>query len=184
MRTSPRSWRPQRFSGSNAIFTDVLLSLLIALLSHDRFAIREAAHKAIVPHVGLAVPHLLKAEKCGDCETARRASSLLAPWFWANGWRLAKPPPGWRVYPWISSIPADWPDRWDVMHHYLALARDKVGGGGDHNDWLDYREAGRLFLVDLAANRIDVGSLAARMADGDRRWCADHHQRCLPDWWR
>jgi hypothetical protein len=80
-------------------------------------------------------------------------------------------PQGWNIFPWIDSLPDDWPGRYEVIHYYLKQA---VAAGYPRSEgplYSAYSEATRLWLRDLIAARQPVGRLLEILAEGHRAWC-------------
>ncbi len=59
-------------------------------------------------------------------------------------------PSDYPVLPWVDRLPDDWPDRKDVIEHYLKLARGYLGDWSQYSEsWMDYRIATQLMIFDL-----------------------------------
>lgn len=98
--------------------------------------------------------------------------------------------PGKARHPWISSNPlkynllGDWLEWWwyEVVYYYLNQAPKNIGVEALHDenyydgpDWLRYREATRLMVVDLLRRRVPTGTIQALlniMAHLDAVWWA------------
>jgi hypothetical protein len=156
---------------------DVILLILIALLGHDRFPVRESAHAHLARLVArdLAVDHLLEAEDNPCLEIATRARHLLGPWFERHADELVQLylPAGWSGFPWIDSLPAEWPGRFEIVCELRGRAI-AAGFKACAPEWPCYREATRLWLRDLVAARQPVAELLEVLCEGHRAYCRKH----------
>lgn len=162
----------------------MLAMILLALLGHDRFPVREASSSWLSQRVDAALPALTLLER-GPCpEAAYRAGVLVTSWIQEHADELSRTllPTGWTCHPWISSKPPQhlWPvgvGSWwhDVECQYLDRVPHAVGSF--EPDWLRYREATRLLVRDLIARRVPLAVIRAfldTMAREDMHWWATH----------
>lgn len=165
----------------------MLAMILLALLSHDRFAIREAASTYLAERTDAALPALVLLERSPDAEVSYRAGVLVTGWIQDHADELSRTllPTGWTCHLWILSRPPEacWPtglgDWWsEVECRYLSLVPAKVESF--EPDWLRYREATRLLVRDLIARRVPAATirrLLDAMAREDLHWWATHRPR-------
>jgi hypothetical protein len=151
----------------------VFLAILVALLGHDTFRVREAAHAGLARLAPLIWPQLSAIGNTHpDPEVAQRCHALAA-----TGWR-ALPleqrleaaasirPKGWgQSLPWIDGI--------NYCHYSQAARLTGVPAGPP--TWEDWRECTRLLVADLAAQ----GTQPLALLDVLERLSVE--ERC---WWR
>lgn len=129
---------------------DVRACYLIELMGDDNFFVREKASE-LTKKLGLAaVPYVKSAsKKHQDLEVKKRCRDLLedpALMVLPTRWK------GEKKYPWIDSLPKDFPARDEIINKYLEKSREIVGreAGGD---WYDYRIATKLWVDDLFSDK-------------------------------
>ena len=116
---------------------DLWTPLLLALLTHQSFAVREAAEAHLAARGPSIQHHLAAALKSTDAELARRAWRV----YDANRADLVD----WSdvaSFPWIDALPIDYPGRDQAMKHLTCHGSD--------NDWAGYRQATWTWLRGLA----------------------------------
>lgn len=137
---------------------DVQVCYLIEMMGDDNFLVREKATE-LTGRLGLDVAHyLIKAsKKHPDLEVRTRCINLLedpAMMVWPTRWKDDK------KYPWIDSLPKDFPDRGDIVNKYLEKSRDAVGRDSGVG-WYDYRIATKLWVADLFVDKKPVKEIIA-----------------------
>lgn len=142
---------------------DLWTPVLIALLSHQSFDIREAAEQALVDRGPSIQPFLSAGLKHRDAEIARRCWKV---WEKNRGYVI-----NWddvASFPWIDSLPMNWPGRESILNNYL------IHRGAD-NDWIGYRQATWDFLrrIDLPFN--EIMDLLKVMREREGYWRMNGH---------
>lgn len=153
-----------------------LILVLLGLLEHQRYHVRDSAQSALKPLTPLILPLLLEVEAIGKCETRCRVKQLL-DWHFAEQAESTVAKMG--KLPWIDSLPPDHPYRCEVICHYLARSREKVTLSGEP-DYADYREATRLLILELLRARVSVDELLAQMRQGDLHWLRERRRNYQP----
>jgi hypothetical protein len=155
----------------------MVLLLLLTLLGHPSFSVREGAHAQLARLAPLIWPTLAAAEEADDPEIAAHCRVLVdQQWTKLSVTERQSSvaqlrPAGWQKLPWLSSLP-EW-NRW-----YLDQAMS-AGFSSSGPDWPAYREATRLWLLDMVEAGYtprELQPLLETMADGDREWCRKHGQ--------
>jgi hypothetical protein len=146
--------------------------MLLVLLGHPSFSVREAAHAQLARLAPLIWPMLAAWENADDPEIAAHCRALVdqhwrsLPLTEKQSIAAQLRPAGWQKLPWLSSLP-----EWN--HYYLDRAMSGGFGAGGP-DWPGYREATRLWLLDMVAAGYtprELLPLLEAMANGDREWC-------------
>lgn len=149
--------------------------LLLSGLASPEWETREACRQALTlagPH---AEPALLLGLWSDDAELRRRVGELLRRLRQGRADEAAArleaglAAAGVRCWPWIDSLPADWPGRQELV--WAAAAQD----GGGPPEWPAYREVTR----EWARWRIGQGDDPAALRDVLLRM-ADHERRARP----
>lgn len=142
------------------------LSILIACLGDDRFAVRQAAHEALNEKQDIALPVLALHAGSPNPEQRRRVETLLATRRPKN--HLTVLLASHQPLPWIDAMPDAIPERWRIQNHYLQQAR-KLTGNGAAPAWHDFRAATHLWIVDMEAAGVSPEVLDALLARMTRR---------------
>jgi hypothetical protein len=154
-------------------------------LGSDDWPTRERAGATLAALGPLAVPALQRAARSPDGEVRQRAVALLAQRRVSRVDRLTAAAfarlcaAGFADWPWVDSLPRDYPGRDAVIGRYLRQARE-AGAACGSPDFPEYRQATRLLVRDRfagGATEADVATLLLRMAAGDWEQC-----RCNPSW--
>jgi hypothetical protein len=151
----------------------------IVRLGDDSFKTREQASQALQTWTPYATQQVRQACKSGDPEVARRAEVLLeafarehAEFFRARAKSLRCA--GFKLVPWIDSLPADYPDRHQIVLNYVTQAKDQQEIAIDLVHRFDeYRVATILFTIDLlkaGVSEEEILSLYSKMARQEVEW--------------
>jgi hypothetical protein len=169
---------------SSFLLAAVLASATQQLGSED-WATREAASQTLAAFGPLASPALERAAKSDDAEVRRRAAELLAELGVTRADRLTAAASarlcaaGFPDWPWVDSLPQDYPGRHGVISRYLGRAR-AAGLWGGPPDFPAYRQATYLLVRDQfegGASESEVAALLRQMIAGDAEQC-----RRNPSW--
>ena len=146
--------------------------VLLTLLGHPSFTVREAAHAELARLAPLIWPLLAACEDAADPEIAAHCRSLVGQQ-WPKLSITERQaivstlrPAGWEKLPWLSSL-----------QHWNSGYLDRASSAGFPNgapDWPAFREATRLWLLDMAEAGYtprQLQPLLETMADGEREWC-------------
>jgi hypothetical protein len=146
--------------------------VLLTLLGHPSFTVREAAHAELARLAPLIWPLLAAREDAADAEVAAHCRTLVDEQ-WPKLSITERQeivgklrPAGWEKLPWLSSL-----QQWNSYYLDRATTAGFVNGAPD---WPAYREATRLWLLDMAEAGYtprQLQPLLETMADGDREWC-------------
>lgn len=132
-----------------------LAAILVALLGHDNFQIREEAEQKLKELGCAALPVLNYGAKSEDVEIATR-SNRLRRIIWLD--QIDR-----MEMPWIDCLTEnknsvgqmEWPDKSTTEYYYLTIA-----GRGGHDPsgpyWKSWREATRLLCKDLIHNGYSI----------------------------
>jgi hypothetical protein len=149
-----------------------LLTLVLVVLSGSSdFRVREYASKSLF-RMSEVSPSVILAGECNrDYEVRKRCQMVMDKWYQRHAESLVammEPEFGW---PWCGVIPVligsggeefianvKHPAVWSPEDrlHYLFIAKGRVGMC---HPWVTYREATRLWMVDLVSQRRDARSL-------------------------
>lgn len=166
----------------NPFFPLVLAATLASAtqqLGSDDWATREAASQTLAAFGPLAQPDLERAARSPDAEVRRRAAELLAELRVTRVERLTAAAfaglcegrfPDW---PWVDSLPHDYPERSRVIGCYLGRARE-ARAPSSPPDFPAYRQATYLLVRDRfegGATEAEVAALLRQMVAGDREQC-------------
>jgi hypothetical protein len=156
------------------LLMDLTMAVLVEDLGHPQFERREAASQRLRLLGPLAMPALQQARGHADLEVARRAGQLYDEYWITYAERRASAvrPSSYPVLPWIDQLPPEHPERREVITFYLQLAHQNMRQERGP-EWLDYREATRLYIRDLfrqQKGRVEVIQLLDRMADEEQAW--------------
>jgi hypothetical protein len=140
-------------------------------LDSNRFAIRQKASENLMALDELAIPKVKKALENKDIslEQKRRLEQIVENYY--NNIL----PTDWSKLPWIDSLPAEYPERQNIITTYLNKAR-----GGGWNDpgapeYAAYREATRMWVRDeLEAGKSKrelIKLMDDHMVPFELKWC-------------
>lgn len=169
---------------NSAISVSALCSILVVEMGSPSFRQRERAAVALDRLMPLSVPYLEPAEAVGDPEIELRAYELISKHYESTAEQKAANtlPPNYSRLPWLDQLPMEYPNRREVISHYLAEAHKRIGRKGP-NGWEDYRLATQLYLRQLYSRRhtsYQVGPLLERMRDQEIEWIARNGKRYSP----
>jgi hypothetical protein len=153
----------------------LLALLLVALLGHTRWSVREAANGALARIADYCPDVLFIAEKSADPEIAARVRPLTDKWLRDHAREILarELPTNWDRVPWICLYACD---------DYLAWvnAAQRPGRWQGEQDWLQWREAAENWLIVQVCRRRPVRGLIEMLCDQERLWRRDRGEEMPP----
>jgi hypothetical protein len=154
----------------------IFVLILIALLGHSNFRVREKASSALTKYATPFFSYLIAAEHSPDLEMRSRAQAIVNQYYKTNAAKLAdlELPINWTKWPCIDML-VDRDDRQDIIWYWWRVA----GGATEEHtvneapEFRYYREATRLWIVNQVANRVEVREILKGMCKEEiarNRW--------------
>jgi hypothetical protein len=172
-----------------------LTLICVTLAGHPRFATREAASAGLARMVEVCPSVVLTGESSCDPEIRARCKKVMDAWYakhaaelvdrmepgigwpWCDSLRYGHA--GWQAFDTRQELEMDW-DRegWNLAdsHRFLAQAQQQGLGWGPVGDdgmfhprshpWNAYREATRLWMIEIIAQRRDARYFLRCMCEG------------------
>lgn len=129
------------------------LVMLIALLSDKKWHVRESAHRNIEMRMDVQTYLFLRGCSPSGPEARQRLKRIVLTYEGRVFW----PDLRGYGYPFIDSLPKNYPKRDKIMGEYLKETRKYYGCGSWDNDWPEYRYATELWVNDRAKEAIALG---------------------------
>jgi hypothetical protein len=158
--------------------------IFVVLTGSPRFSVRDAASKRLELLADYAPSIILAGESSADAEIATRCRTVMNHWYQRHAAEIVdrlQPAIGW---PWCDSLTMNCMDangtlmelEWDRrdwnLHDrqpFLALAQQQ--GYPPGHPWNAYREATRLWLIELVAQRRDAAYFLRCLCEGHLQQC-------------
>ncbi len=162
----------------------MIVVALISQLGSPNYSERATARYHLSRMAPIAIGQLKAAEKHPDPEVRRHARQLVAAYYESQAPRLAKEtrPSNWPEIPWLDMLPANHPQRDQILSYYLTRAQKEIGRSSAPK-WEDYRLATKLYMEDLFRNEqrpAQVRQLLDSMAEHERDWIRRNGTRYNP----
>jgi hypothetical protein len=161
--------------------------VLLLQLGDPDFHKREQAHLALEALAPVTLQQLTWGAKHRDLEIARRCQIIVDRQYRRIAPLVARKirPTSYPRVPWISELPQDWPQRFQIGDSYHQRALDHPQGPRPGPpDYNDYRFATVLMMEDLICiekwTPEKLTKLLDQMVIGEKQWIAEHGKNCLP----
>jgi hypothetical protein len=145
--------------------------VLVALLGHPAYRIREASHCHLQRLGSLPIRLLASAGEChADPEIAARSKLLVDCWLRKHADEIVDGmrPRGWQRLPWLAL-----PD-FEGKLSYSGEAAGYVLGFGGAPEYENWSEATRLYLLGrITCREFDPWKFVRQIAERQRQWCRD-----------
>lgn len=160
-----------------ALFMAIWIETETARLGHDSYGQRQAASRTLRSLMPFAEARLEKAKESLDPEVARRAENIIVEWYNSqpDEWFYERASKirckGYKVAPWIDSLPNDYPFRQEIINTYLKLARTDSNGSYHYPQspyFEDHRKATTLWAADMlkwGKKEVDIQRIYAKMVE-------------------
>jgi hypothetical protein len=147
------------------------MAALIDGMDDDVFAVRQERHRQVASMlpIGIGLVRMSSAHH-ESLEVQRRCQDILVHW---NSKQIAALfPTKHQRWPWIDSLPPDFPDRQAIISRWTGVAHGYLPHGSWRSLWPDFSEATLLFVMDLQEQgwqKSQITELLDQMIAGDEK---------------